>query len=124
MNPNVSGRKVTLARFRRAVLCVLLLLALHPCSGLVAEQTSNEARIQRIFNTLPGAVLRGLASGQPQKVIVQFDSRTVAAEAAAMRAKKGIIHDDGNISEFKSQRFREIKRIGRCPDFPPPMRIS
>ncbi len=61
------------------------------------------------MNAVPQSLLNRLATGQPQDVIVEFDSAGVDAEATSMRLQKKIPHDDRDIIEYKAQRFGQIK---------------
>ena len=72
-------------------------------------QAPDPARKESILNSIPQNLLNRLAAGEPQEVIVEFDSEAVEAEAATMRLQKRLAYNDREISEYKAQRFRQIK---------------
>jgi len=97
-----------------ADLCGLILLTLFMAafagtSGFA--QPIDSSRKDAILNAIPQDLLNRLAAGEPQEVIVEFDSAEVEAEAAAIRAQRGVAYDDPDITEFKSQRFRQVKNL-------------
>jgi subtilisin family serine protease len=90
-------------------LIVLAALAtlLVPPPGLA--QTPDRARRASILQGVPRIILDRLAAGEPQEVIVEFDSAEVEAETRTMRSRRGLAHDDRHISEHKARRFLQIK---------------
>ena len=95
-----------------ASLFCLILLSLFfavsiPQGGIA--QTPAQTRRESILNAVPQNLSNRLNAGEAQDVIVEFDSADVEAQTRAMRSQKGITYDDRDISEYKAQRFRQIK---------------
>ena len=101
--PAPQGRLVCLIPF-----VLLFAVIFIPPSGGVA-QTSDPARRERILNTVSQRLLERLTAGEAQEVIVEFDASNVEAEARAMRSQKRLTYNDHDITEYKAQRFRQIK---------------
>jgi subtilisin family serine protease len=97
------------------LLIVLCFATFNPYN--VIAQTHDSARKQRILNAISQKLQSRLAAGEPQEVIVEFDSAGVEVEAGTLRAQKRLMHYDRDIVEFKSQRFRQIKdsALARIP---------
>jgi subtilisin family serine protease len=89
------------------ILFALFFELFMPCRGIA--QTVDQARRESVLNAIPQDLLNRLAAGKPQEVIVEFNSAEVEAEASTMRSQRGLQYDDRDISEFKAQRFRQIK---------------
>jgi subtilisin family serine protease len=89
------------------ILVFLYLALLGPNCGFA--QTNGPSRRQSMLNAIPQGLLNRLAAGEPQEVIVEFDSAVVETEAGILRTQRGLAYDDRDLIEFKSQRFRQIK---------------
>ena len=103
----IKGRQRSPARLLFCILFALFFAALTPPCGIA--QTPDPARNERILNGLPQSLLSRLTTGEPQEVIVELDSADVETEAQAMRFQRGLTYDDRAISDFKAQRFGQIK---------------
>ena len=97
----------SLAILLYSILFALFLAVLITAHGIA--QASDPARRESTLNAIPQNLLNRLAASEPQDVIVEFDSTDVEAEATAMRLQKRLTYDDRDISEYKAQRFRQIK---------------
>lgn len=98
-------------RSKATLLCLFLFalfLVLFNPPGAIA-QIPDQARRESILNAIPQSLMSRLAAGEAQDVIIEFDSAAVEAEAMAMRSQRGLTFDDHDISEYKAQRFRQIK---------------
>ncbi|HME42714.1 MAG TPA: S8 family serine peptidase [Syntrophorhabdales bacterium] len=93
--------------FLYSMLFASFLAVFMPAHGI--GQIPDQARRESILNAIPQSLVDRLAAGEPQDVIVEFDSANVEAEAAAVRSQRGLTYDDHGISEYKAQRFRQIK---------------
>lgn len=82
---------------RPTVFLLLLLLFAHGCVHAAAI-------------AIPPGVGERLGAGQPQDLIVEFDDDAIESEAAGMRAKAGLVHDDAAILQLRATRYRDLKR--------------
>jgi subtilisin family serine protease len=57
----------------------------------------------------PTGISEAVASGRPQELIVEFDSRSVDQEASVMRQQRGVRHDDAAVLALRRDRYRRIK---------------
>ena len=89
----------------------------NPHGGIA--QAPETIRKHNILNAIPQSLLTNLAAGEPQELIVEFDSASVEAEANVLRSQRRLATDDQYITEFKSQRFRQIKdrAFAKIPNF-------
>jgi subtilisin family serine protease len=90
-----------------SILFALSLTVLIRADGIA--QSPDPVRKETLLDSIPQNLLNRLAAGEPQDVIVEFGSTGVEAEARAIRLQKGLVHDDRDITEYKAQRFRQIK---------------
>ncbi|HEB86511.1 MAG TPA: IPTL-CTERM sorting domain-containing protein [Gammaproteobacteria bacterium] len=59
---------------------------------------------------VPDGVLKGLASGAPQTLIVLFNDSVIKREASARRRRAGVMHDNQSILAFKAARYNDLKK--------------
>lgn len=98
---------------------VLALLVFLPALLRAAEiGTSSPTANAPAADKAPAAIASALAAGTSQDVIVLFDDRQIAAEAAARRQKAGLAHDDEAVLNFKAGSYRLLKE-GATAGFTP-----
>jgi len=100
----------------RIVCLILCALSFVPFTAhrSIAE-TPDQTRRENVLNAVPQSLVNRLAAGEPQDVIVEFDSAAVEAEASALRAQRRLIYNDRSITLYKAQRFRQIKSSALAP---------
>lgn len=59
---------------------------------------------------VPDGVMKGLASGSSQELIVLFNDDSIKREASARRRRAGVMYDNKSILDFKSARYHDLKK--------------
>ncbi len=57
----------------------------------------------------PAGVAEGLAAGQPQEVIVEYDSSAVEREISGLKAKARLVKDDSGILALREKRYGKLR---------------